>query len=399
MKRLLLLVLLFGVLCGCTGPETYLTVKPHAGSRPQAMLEDAVFVRNYDELKKAILGFVENGQSKGSIRAASYDGDLEEDLTKAAYEVVKLDPLGAYAVDYLSHDATMIVNHYEVRVTITFRRTPQEIAAVESVGTQSALVRRLQEAAENYEPRIALRMGGYREQDIAGIMLEYCHAHPDTIMEAPQIRVNLYPDRGSVRIVEVEQSYAHQRRELDDMQVAVRDSVDAAAEYIRYRETDWAKAELLYTYLLERFPYAEGETTTPVYDALCRGIVSAEGMSDAWKLIFDRAGLECYTVRGLKNGEPYTWNILGLEGQYRHLDLADCVLNRRGLLLTTDSMMGSYYWDPTAYPACTAPETQAVPPPEHPAEPELPGEAPEQPIAPAEPGKEETTDTQATVKA
>lgn len=397
MKKLLAAGLLLAMLCGCSGPDTYLTVKPHAGSKPQSMAENAVMVQNYDGLKKAILGFVENGQSKGNIRAANYVGDVEEDLAKATYEVLKLEPLGAYAVDYLSHDSTMIINHYDINIDITFRRTPQEIAAVESVATQPMLVERLHQAAENYEPRVALRMGGYREQDIEALILDYCRAHPDTIMEKPELRVNLYPDRGSVRIVEVEQTYQHQRKELEEMQVAVRDSVDAAAEYIRYRETDWAKAELLYTYLMERFTYEEAPTTTPVYDALCRGIVSPQGMADAWNLICTRAGLECYTVEGLKNGEPYTWNILGLDGQYRHLDLADCVLNGRGFVVMTDGQMGSYYWNPTDYPACAAPE---VPKPERPpedaaqkpeAEPEEQGEdtdpadLPQTPATPQEP--------------
>ncbi len=402
MKKLLTLGLLLVVLCGCAGPDTYLTVKPHAGSKPQSLAADSVKVENYDGLKKAILGFIENGQNKGSMHAANYDGNLEEDLAKATYEIIKLEPLGAYAVDYLSHDSTLIVNHYDINIDITFRRTPQEIAAVESIATQSMLVNRLHEAAENYEPRIALRMGGYREQDIEAMILEYCRAHPDTIMEEPEIQVNLYPDRGSVRILEVEQIYEHPRKELDSMQVAVRESVDAAAEYVRYRQTDRAKAELLYTYLMERFSYVQEPTTTPVYDALCRGIVSSRGMAEAWKLICDQAGLECHTVTGLKNGEDYTWNILRLDGQYRHLDLADCVLSHKGLVLMTDGQMGAaYYWDPTRYPACEIPELPAAlqPTPPEPSEAAEETEAAEVPETPAaEPNQEETIETQSTVK-
>lgn len=44
------------------------------------------------------------------------------------------------------------------------------------------------------------------------------------------------------------------------MEKAVEESLQAASVYVRYRDTEWEKAGLLYTYLMERFTYTERET-------------------------------------------------------------------------------------------------------------------------------------------
>ena len=119
-----------------------------------------------------------------------------------------------------------------------------------------------------------------------------------------------------------------------------------------YRNAPLDKAQLLYTYLITRFSYREQETVTPVYSALCEGIADPQGLAQGWKLICDRAGVECYVVQGLKNGQPYTWNIFSLDGEYRHTDLAQCVLERGGLVLRTDKNMSEYHWDIEQYPVC-----------------------------------------------
>lgn len=376
MKRILLLLLLLSSLTGCSlAPDTYLSVKDHAASTVQTTQTDAVTVGDYASLKRAILRQVQSGQTVGTILTSNYDGDVEAELTQAVYEVAKLNPLGAYAVDYMTHDCTYIVNHYEITIRITFRRTLREIESVETVSTYSILQSRLEQALEDHETRLALRISSYRELDVAAMAAEYCAAHPDTIMEQPKVSVSVYPDSGTVRILEVDLTYTHSSSELERMRNAVRESVDAAAEYIRYRTGDREKTELLFTYLLERFTYDTGSTVTPLYDALCAGVADPAGLSQAWQLICDTAGVECYTVSGLKNGEPYTWNIVSHDGYFRHVDLAACVLEQGVLHLLDDREMNEYYWNFEQYPACELYQEEAVtqqPDAEPPAEEETP---------------------------
>lgn len=375
--RFLALLLLLCTLTSCAmAPSSYLSVQPHAGSGGQAEPADAVAVQDYDGLKRAILGFVETGRTEGAIRAANYSGNVEEDLIQAAYEVSKQDPLGAYAVDYMTHDCTLIVNYYEIRVRITFRRSLREIQAIETIPTQTQLRSRLEEAVDRLEDRVVLRLPSYRDPDIPAMVADYCAANPETVMETPRVTVSVYPDSGSVRIVEVDLAYTQTPQSLRSMQKAVQESLDAAAEYIRYRRSDRDKVGLLLTYLTERFSYEAEETATPLYAALCGGVADPRGLTQAWQLICDLAGVECYTVEGLRSGQPYTWNIVSLDGVYRHLDLARSVLDESQSALRTDREMEEYYWNMEEYPACEplpdAPEEPQEEPPaeEEPAPPE-----------------------------
>lgn len=392
----MLALLLFSGCAGSVGDE-YLSITPHNGAETQTTDADAVTVENYQQLKKAILNFVREGQEQGTIHVYNYDGDVETELGEAAYEVAKLDPLGAYAVDYMTHECVRIVSYYEIHISITFRRTVWEIAAIEPAATTTQLVTLLNEAVAQYKSRLTVRVGSYEDLDIPALVAEYCADNPGTVMETPSVTVSTYPEEGAVRILEINFEYTQSAQALEEKAQAVGESVDAAAEYIRYRDTDWGKAELLFTYLMERFSYAAGETATPLYDALCSGIATPEGLAQAWQLIFDQAGVECYTVEGLRDSEAYTWNIISADGYYRHLDLYRCALETGTLVLWDDQEMGAYYWNTEEYPACDPepePPPAVQPDPEPDPEPEPqpdPEPEPEEPDpTPEEPTPEET---------
>ena len=395
MKRLALFLFLLLTLTGCSlAPDEYLYITPHVDSSSQSNPSDAVVAENYLSLKNAILSMVRTGQTEGIIHVTNYDGSVEEDLAEAAYEVSKLDPLGAYAVDYMTHSCAQIVSYYEIQIDITFRRTAQEIAEIISVSTQKQLEERLQQAIDRTDDRLTLRLTGYRdqEQNVPAFVEEYCTANPGTVMEVPSLSVSIYPESGSIRIMEIDFNYTNPPEVLQSMQKAVQESIDGAAEYIRYRETDWDKSQLLFTYLMERFQYSDAETTTPLYDALCSGVADPVGLAQAWQLICDRAGVECYTVSGMREGEAYLWNIVRLDGYYRHVDLARCALELNDLVFWSDNDMSEYYWNTDVFPACeplpepvTPPEETENQVPDLPAEtdPEMPSEEP-LPEAPTE---------------
>lgn len=354
MKRIAALVLLLSVLTGCTrlSAGEYLSIQPHEEAAPQTEQTNAVVVEDYLGLRTAVKDFVRAGQTEGIIRVNSYEGDVESDLTEVVYEVSKTDPFGAYAVEYMTHECVRIVSYYEIRIHTTFRRSLQELEAVEIIVSRKQLETRLERAMEQGEELLLLQMNDYQDQDLAAMIQTYCLEHPDVVVETPAVEVQMYPQSGRQRILEVRLSYSLPRETLLERRTAVRETVDGAAEYIRYREKPLDKAQLLYTYLITRFSYTEQETVTPVYSALCEGTADPLGLAQGWKLICDKAGVECYVVQGLRNGQPYTWNIFSLGGEYRHADLAQCVLERGGLILRTDKNMGEYHWDTSLYPAC-----------------------------------------------
>ena len=398
MKRMILILLSMALLTGCSvlAPDSYLSITPHQSSEVQTTNTDAVTADNYMTLKAAILHLVRTGQTEGVIRVTGYDGDLEEELQQAAFEVSTLDPLGAYAVDYMTHSCNLLVSYYEIRVSITFRRSAKDIAGIRSVSTQDHLEQILSTAIDTFDDRVAVRLHNYRDQaeDIPTFLGEYCAANPATVMEVPKITVSVYPESGSTRIVEINFLYTNNPQGLLAKQRAVANGIDAAAEYIRYRQEDYDKVQLLYAYLTQRFQYRKASTVTPLYDALCSGVADPVGLAQAWQLICDKAGVECLTVSGMKNGEAYTWNILRTGSYYRHLDLAQCVLDRSGLVLNSDGEMSAYYWNMEQYPACR-PIPAAQPEEEPPAE-EEEEETPAEEETPSEELPQEQTQEQQT---
>lgn len=380
MKRILPVILILCLLTGCASllPDSHGTSSPHTELPEQSSDTNVELVEDYNGLQAAILGFVRDCRTIGRIRISAYDGDVESDLAEAVYAVSKQDPLGAYAVDIMNYESIRIVSYYEITVHITYRRTAEEIAAIETVSNTVVLQERLNQALEDCETLLVLRLNNWWEQDVAAMIDRYCRENPAAVMEVPQVTVTVYPETGLTRILEIGFAYTQEPQVLLEQRVAVAASVSGAANYIRYRNTELSKAKLLYTYLTTLFDYTAGETATPLYSALCDGIADPKGLAQAWQLICDRAGVDCRTVEGARFGEEYVWNIVSVDGVYRHLDLARCILDGTGLVLRTDEEMTEYSWPENRYPVCLPeekpPETEIDPPVVEIDPPELPVE-------------------------
>ena len=352
LAAMLLLLLLTG--CASLLESRYISVKPHTEPANADEDENVLTAENYLSLKNAILTLVENSVEEGVIRVSDYSGDLEEDLQEAIDEISTQDPLGAYAVEEMHGECSLIVSYYEIRIYTEFRRTAEQIQSVERVASIGLLEEQLQKAMENGDPELTVRLSYYNGEDVAALARTYYRENPSVVMEMPQITVNIYPEDGSyVRILEMLFSYEHSAEELKTFRDAVQTSARAAGEYVRYRDTETDKLQLLYTYLQERFAYTEGTSSTPVYSFLCEGVADSEGAARSLQIICDEMELECYTVEGTWNGEPRVWNIVCIDGVYCHTDLQRSLMNGSdSLTLYKDDAMTGYEWDREAYPAC-----------------------------------------------
>jgi len=397
MKKLLCLSLLALALAGCNRiiVREYETVTPHVDQHTAREDEDALTAQNYLSLKNAILAFVEGGVEHGVIRTHDYTGDVEQDLAAAAYEVSKLDPLGAYAVDYMTHSCAQIVSYYEIHIDVTFRRTLQQIQSIERIGSGAEFPALLERTLAAYAPELTVRLGYYDRQDLEELVRGYYEAHPATAMELPEVTVNLYPESGHARIVEMLFDYTEPPETLLEKQDAVATSAHAAGEYVRYRDTERGKLQLLYTYLQERFAYRPGESSTPVYSFLCEGVANNEGCARSLAVLCEQMGLNCETVAGNRSGEPYYWNIVGVDGRFYHIDLLRALLEKAETLpFYTDGALTDYYWDAENYPACPDEELETAGEAEESGGTEAPGEteAVEEAVEEMEPPEETEPD-------
>lgn len=401
MKRkaaLFLCALLLALLCGCSRlvPDEYTQVTPHSPETKTQEQADVLTVSNYKTLKNALRSLVQNGVEHGVLHASQYDGDIETDLPQAAYEIARVDPIGAYAIDYITHDCTLIVTYYEICVDITFRDMLTPLDEIEYVGGETEANRLICSALENYDDHLTLYATYPGKPDYEQLVETYCTEHLKEHAARPDVTVTSYPADARNRIVELVFDYPAGKAELQEMQQDVAESLRAAEIYVRYCANETEKASLLFTYLAERFPYEQGQTRTPVYSALCQGIADSESMAQSWQLLCDEAGLTCQTVSGMRGSESYWWNIMELDGVACHVDILRDLLNHGTLRLRYDEdMAGEYYWDAAQLPACPAPvieEEPAQPTEEQPEEPTDPAQdpdsQPEQPTPEPDPDPE-----------
>ena len=374
--------------CSRFVPSSYTRVSAHSQAQAEQQDTNVVNVGNYAGLRRAIRDFVRSGVEHGVIRARQYAGALEEDLAAAAYSVAREDPAGAYAVDYMTHECTLIVSYYEIHVDITFRETKTPLSDIPYVSNTRDLERRLREAMDGYDPVLTVYAGYAQEPDYAALAKTYYEENLDRLMAMPEVALENFPQGATPRIAEVTFTYPEPSRTLESMAKQVADTLSAASVYVRIRESDWEKLQLLYSYLTERFSYTERETKTPVYSLLCEGYATSWSMAQSWALLCREAGLTCQVVEGQLDGESYWWNLISLDEQWYHMDLMQDVLAQSGLNLRYDEDMAAYSWDREQYPACPSPEEAEAPAggeepaPETPETPETPAE-PEQPENPS----------------
>ena len=208
-----LLALLLAALCGCSRlvPSSYTLVTPHdagAKSEPQS---DVLTVRDYKTLKNALRTLVQNGVEHGVIHTNQYAGDVEEDLPAAVYEIAREDPIGAYAIDYITHDCTLIVAYYEIKIDITFRDVRTPLNEIEYVGSETEANRLLCRALENYDDHLTLYATYPGKPDYEALVQDYCDAHLKEHAAQPELTATSYPADARNRIVELVFDYPASR--------------------------------------------------------------------------------------------------------------------------------------------------------------------------------------------
>ncbi len=371
-----LLALLCAALCGCNAliPAQYTQIQPHTAAQSAAADADVPTVRNYTELRRAIAGFAENGVAHGVIRTANYTGSVTDDLPRAAYAVSREDPIGNYAIDYITHDCSLIVSYYEITIDITFRDMAEDPRTLDYVTSRREVETLLRGAMDNYRDHVTWYAISSFETDYDALAQEIYDSDPLQYIAIPDISAANYPEQGRSRIVELTLGWPADAASLKKMERAAEESLQAAEVYVRYRDTAWDKLRLLYTYLTERFSYEEQATSTPLYSALCEGLITDESAAVLWQLLCARLGVDCQTVSGSRDGSAYHWNIVTLDGLSYHVDLLRDLLADDALHLRYDEEMTGYSWDASLYPACPKPEPIAEIPEEN-AETDVPASA------------------------
>lgn len=355
MRRLIYCILALSLLLtGCGWLDgSYSSVTPHQQhSDEKENLPQSV--ENYLQLRGALENMVTSGMQSSVISLQNFQQDQIDDSMDMAVRYVKTSfPMGAYAVEDISYEMGSVGGSPAVAVEITYLHEYREIQAVQRVTDMDQVRERIGNALKEYDAGLVMLIENYQAADIHQIVDDFAQDNPSAVMETPEITVQMYPDSGRQRVLELKFSYESSRDSLRSMQEVVQRVFNSAALYVSRDAQDYQKLSQLYAFLMERFDFYHLKTSiTPAYSLLNHGVGDSYAFAVVYAEMCRRAEVECQVVVGTRRGEPWYWNMVLDDGYYHHVDLLACQQwgSYREL---TDVQMTDYVWDYSAYPECT----------------------------------------------
>jgi hypothetical protein len=254
-------------------------------------------------------------------------------------------------VDQITYELGTTSGHSALAVSISYNHNRAEIRGIKECDSMEAVNKQISMALNNCEAGVVLLINGYRDTDFTQQVQDYADNYPEFVMELPQTTVNMYPEKGSVRLVELKFTYQTSRESLRDMQNRVKPLFDSARLYVSGEASAREKYAQLYAFLMERATYEIQTSITPSYSLLHHGVGDSRAFAVVYASMCRWAGLDAMVVSGMVDGNPRFWNIICCDGVYYHLDLLRC--NEQGQMrIHSDDQMQGYVWDYSAYPAC-----------------------------------------------
>ena len=337
------------LLTGCSWMDgSYVSVTPHQVGLGQTGEGTVHAVRNYAELRGALIGMIDSGAERALFSLAEYPREeVPEDLQRAVAYAREIYPVGAYAVESIDYNFGTGLGASALSVDITYRRSRAKIESIRTVRWISGAKKEVEDALDQIADSLVLQIAGYQETDFGAIILDYARQNPDRVMEVPGVSVRIFPDRGETRVVELSFHYRTDRNELRAMREQVEPVFSSAALYVTGTAGEQTKFSQLHAFLMERMDYTIESTITPAYSLLCQGVGDSRAFAQIYAAMCSRIGLEARVVSGKCGGELRWWNLVRIDGRWYHLDL----LADQQFVLLTDGQMGEYEWDREAYPA------------------------------------------------
>lgn len=357
MKRFLLFLILAALLlsgCSIRLNDEYLSVAPHVEPSTATTPEDEaepLVITNRNELRGTMLSFVRDWVEHDVVIVRNYEGDISVDLAETLQYATKEDPVGAYAVDFADAQLQGDGTEGSIEISIVFRRSAAEIAAIETVSGNAGAFEKIRLALTNFDTSLTLRIRNYQQVEFSDYIRKYCIEHPQTVLALPEFSVSVYPQEGETRILELHFSYTHTREEMRNMLDSVNTILNSASSYVRHAQDDLERVQLLFRFLTERIDYTMGETepTMPAYSLLKERVAHSLSFASVFFVECSKADVSCSIVYGIRGEETRYWNYLKIDEQEYYVDLMRSVeKGETELVLLTRQQLESegYQWPP-----------------------------------------------------
>ena len=343
------------VLTGCSSwtDGYYASVKPHMEQNQQAG-DGITAVSNTQQIREALINMIENAVESRTISVEDMASDVvEKNLQRAIQYILANHPIAAFAVENIVYKIGITGGVSAVEVTVQYNHNRTEIQRIRQVQGIDKATGLITAALDELEQGIVLQISDYVATDFAQLVENYALLNPDEVMEVPQVAVNIYPQSGLVRVVELKFVYQNTRESLRQMQRYVQPRFTSASLYVSGEEEQSVKFARLYAFLMETTTYTVETSITPAYSLLRHSVGDSKAFATVYAAMCRDAGLDCRVVTGTKSGEPWFWNIICEKGVYSHVDLLRSSAAGAYVRLS-DAQMEGYVWDYDAYPACEA---------------------------------------------
>lgn len=360
---MLALAFLFtAVFSGCSQvfSKDYIVIKNHEDGYKTFEPDSAVqVVSNYTGMKNAVMDLVANAAEYGLIRTKNYSGDAAEDISRACHEVTRETPLGVFAVEYMSYKPTRMISYYEIELSISYKRSSEDISNVVRVKSGPEFYNNLDSAILNNSDSIAmLQMSFSIEKDkIEKHVVNYYRKNPQLIYELPQMTITEYPNSEAIqKIIEIQFEYSRSGIEISRRMKELNAAAEKMVSGFEGKDPAFS-ALVLAERLMAATIYYRGKNLTDkirAYDALVKSEASSEGYAMAYKLLCMLAGIDCRVIEGRLNSERHFWNIIKIGRDYYHVDTFMCDIEgiETAFLKRDSDMWGKYWWDTEDYEEC-----------------------------------------------
>lgn len=353
MKRCVLLLIFCLLLSGCAAWQegSYVSVKPHQEQAAQQE-DQAVAVSGYSGLCRALEYLVHSGKKSGVISIANYNQlVVARDMQSAVLEIMMKDPIGNYAVEDIRFEIGTNTGKPAVAVDILYLQGRAEIKQIKTVERMEEAEAAISQALDNCESGLVLNIENYEERDVVQWVDDYADLNPHKVMEVPQVSANCYPQEGAQRVLELKFAYQNSRDSLRQMQSAVAQVFKDAVAQIHGDSQEQRFTELYEFLMSRRDSYHQETSITPSYTLLMHGVGDTNAFATVYAAMCRQAELECMVVTGTKDGQSRSWNIVGCDDIYYHVDVPACF--ESGVFrMRSDTEMTGYVWDYSAYPQC-----------------------------------------------
>lgn len=350
--RMIALLAVFSLLLGgCSWMDgSYVSVTPHQ-EQAGTIRTDNLTVSNYEELLNIMEEVVSKGMESCIINVVNYEQDyLDLNVANAVQRIQKVYPVGAYAVESVEYEIGSNTGKTAIALDIAYRHSRNEIRNIQKAKDMEIARKFVGQALESYDTMLVMELELYEEMDYDQVVRDYAAAHPQNVMEVPQVTWEVY-GIGTSRVVELTFFYQTSRDALRTMQTQVQPVFDSAVLYVSGEGAQAQKYAQLYAFLMERFDYKVETSITPAYSLLRHGVGDSRAFATVYAAMCGDAGLNCMVVTGTRDGDPWTWNIICEEEFFWHVDLLRC--NEAGQFTKKlDADMEGYVWDYSAYPQC-----------------------------------------------